>query len=90
MYPFGPAVPPERRDTEPEQAEEPLDAEDEISSFIGDPVLRHRAERMANAGLNPRQARTLALDRRVDLHFVTDTLIGRGCDPDIAFDIASH
>jgi hypothetical protein len=90
MYPQNPfhVDPPEsyRKETEPEQVEaEP----DDIDILITDKVARHRAERLAAAGLNTFQARALALDRRVDIHFVIDRLIGRGCPPDIAFDIAS-
>lgn len=87
MYPFGPPDPPDRLPTDPEQVEEqPVG---DLDAFYHDPVLKYRAASLAKAGMNPRQARHLALDRRVDLHFVTHVLIGRGCDPDTAFDIAS-
>lgn len=88
MYPFGPLSQPERQPTEPEQVE-PLDVEDEVSIFMKDKTLRYRAERLARAGLNPRQARALAIDRTVDKDFVIDRLLARGCPPDLAFDIAS-
>lgn len=79
-----------RRETEPEQTPEADPGPgDEIDEIMVDPVLRWRAERLVAAGLNPRQARAIALRRHVDLHFVTDTLLARGCPPDLAFDIAS-
>jgi hypothetical protein len=37
----------------------------------------------------PAQARSLALDRSVDIHFVVSRLLQRGCPPDTAFLIAS-
>lgn len=83
--PFAPE-PEDRLPTEPEQVEETAG---ELDSFYHDPVLRWRAKRLADHGLNPRQARALALDRRVDVHWVVDALLSKGCDPDIAFDIAS-
>ncbi len=90
MYPFGPPDPPDRLPTEPEQVEpEPEPEDDEISLVMHDPVLRWRAACLATAGMNPRQSRALALDRRVDIYFVIERLLKRGCDPDIAFDIAS-
>lgn len=86
MYPFGPADPPERKPTEPEQVEA---EEHPIDEFLHDPVLRWRAKDLARHGMNPRQARALALDRRVDVHDVVDRLLKKGCPPDVAFDIAS-
>lgn len=61
----------------------------DIDIIAQDPVLRWRASRFAQEGLNPRQARALALDRTVDKEFVIERLLRRGCPPDIAFDIAS-
>ncbi len=91
MYPFGPPDPPDRLPPEPEQVEpEPEEDEyDEYDLFRHDKVLSWRAEELARAGMNPRQARALALDRRVDIHFVVHRLLKRGCDPAVAFDIAS-
>lgn len=84
---FPHATPPERQPTDPEQVE-PVDLED-IDPFLHDKVLRHRARRLRDYGMNPRQARTLALDRAVDIHWVIDRLLKRGCDPDTAFLIAA-
>lgn len=90
MYPFGAPPPePERQPTEPEQAAEPED-NDDIDPFLYDKTLRWRASQLRRNGMNPRQARALALDRRIDVHYVVDRLLKRGCHPDIAFDIASH
>ncbi len=88
MYPFAPPDPPDRLPPEPEQVE-PEQVDEEIDLILGDKVLQWRAEQLANNGMNPRQARALALDRRVDIHFVVSRLLARGCDPDLAFDIAS-
>ena len=87
MYPLGPPDPPERLPTNPEQVEEA--EEYPADPFLHDPVLRWRAKRLAGNGMNPRQARALALDRRVDVHDVVERLLKRGCDPAVAFDIAS-
>ena len=76
----------ERQPTDPDQIEP--DAAD-IDPFLHDNVLRHRARRLRDNGMNPRQARALALDRRVDVHWVINRLLKRGCDPSVAFDIAS-
>jgi hypothetical protein len=68
--------------------EAPPEATD-LDRVLADPVIRWRAAQLVKAGLNTRQARKLALDNRVDLHFVVHRLLERGCDPDVAFDIAS-
>lgn len=80
--------PPERQPTDPEQVE-PQTVGDAIDDVLRDPVARHRAASLAAAGLNARQARALALDKRVDKDFVIERLLKRGCPPDIAFDIAA-
>ncbi len=85
MFPYAPQ--PEREPTDPEQVE-PDEAPD-IDVFVADSVLRHRAARFAEMGFNPRQARALALDRRIETHRVEKRLIARGCPVDLAFDIAS-
>ncbi len=88
MYPFGgPPPEPERMPTEPEQVEPPDN--DDIDPFLHDDVLRWRAAQLRKNGMNPRQARALALDRKVDVHWVVTQLLQRGCDPVFAFDIAS-
>lgn len=61
----------------------------DLDLILRDPVLQWRASQMTRAGMTVFQARKLALDNRVDLHFVIHRLIGRGCSPDLAFDIAS-
>lgn len=87
MYPFGPPDPPDRLPTDPEQVEVPDN--DDIDPFLHDQTLRWRAKRLRDNGMNPRQARALALDRRVDVHDVVERLLKPGCDPAVAFDIAS-
>lgn len=87
MFPFGP-VPNQPIDVP--EAEEPTVGElSDIEEIMGDKTLRWRAVNFADMGFNAHQARALALRRQVDLHYVRDVLIGRGCDPDVAFDIAS-
>lgn len=91
MYPFGPpSSEPERLPTDPEQTVEQAEFDHEVSTLLADPVVRWRAKILADNGMNPRQARALALDRRIDARWVVDRLLIRGCDPDIAFDIASY
>lgn len=60
----------------------------EADPFIADKVLAYRCKRLLDFGMTLQQARNLALDRSVDLHFV-EGLISRGCSVDTAFDIAS-
>ena len=92
MYPFGPQGVPERRPTEPEQVEEPQTVGDamDIDAVLRDPVIRWRARILAQNGMTPQQSRVLALDRRVDTRWVVDHLLLKGCDPAVAFDIASY
>ena len=80
----------ERQPTDPEQTVEAAEFDYHVSTLLRDPVIRWRAKILADNGMNPRQARVLALDRRVDARWVVDHLLARGCDPDIAFDIASY
>jgi len=77
----------ERLPTDPDQIE-PVDSDD-IDPFLQDNVLRWRARRLRDNGMIPAQARALALDRRVDVHWVVESLLKRGCAPDTAFLIAS-
>jgi hypothetical protein len=79
----------ERQPTDAEQTVEADELEQQVSSLLHDPVLRWRAKILADNGMNPRQARALAVDRRIDARWVVDHLLAKGCDPDIAFDIAS-
>ena len=78
----------ERLPTDPDQVDDTVYGED-IDPFLHDNVLRWRARRLRDNGMNPRQARTLALDRRVDVHDVVENMLKKGCDPLVAFDIAS-
>lgn len=78
--PYPHPEPPER--AEPETA-------DDIDPFLHDDVLRWRAKELRRNGMIPAQARSLALDRSVDIHFVITRLLKRGCPPDTAFLIAS-
>ena len=91
MFPHGPfGGPPEQPDRMPTEPEQVEGAEEHpIDDFLYDPVLRWRAKDLARHGMNPRQARALALDRRVDVHDVVERLLKKGCDPALAFDIAS-
>ena len=76
-------------DPEPESDEPTLEEMDDIELLASDPVLTWRAKRLADNGMTPPQARTLALDRSVDVTWVVDRLLKRGCDPAVAFDISS-
>jgi len=80
----------ERWPTDPDQTVEAAEIDEQVSTLLRDPVIRWRAKILADNGMNPRQARTLALDRRVDARWVVDALLLKGCDPDVAFDIASY
>lgn len=73
---------------EPPVSPEPLNSDD-IDPFLHDNVLRWRAKELRRHGMIPAQARSLALDRSVDIHFVVERLLKRGCHPDTAFLIAS-
>lgn len=86
-----PAEPaPEEPDAaEGEQLALPVPEPTELDLIMRDPVLTWRCSQLVKAGLTIPQARKLALDNRVDLHYVVYRLIGRGCDPSVAFDIAS-
>lgn len=88
MYPFAPRPPEDRRATDPDQVETIGDLTD-AQIVLSDPVLAWRAKRLRDNGMNPRQARVLALDRRVDVHDVVERMLKKGCDPLVAFDIAS-
>lgn len=86
MYPPGGPYPhPERPEGEPAPA-----ALDPEHVTLSDPVYAWRAERLEAAGMTQFQSRALALDRRVDVAWVIDVLLARGCDPAVAFDIASN
>lgn len=80
--PYPHPEPPERAAPEPQEP-------DDIDPFLYDDVLRHRARRLRDNGMIPAQARSLALDRNVDVHWVIHRLLKRGCPPDTAFLIAS-
>jgi hypothetical protein len=73
---------------QPPPEEPPLTAED-IDPFLADSVLVWRAKELRRHGMIPPQARHLALDRSVDVHWVINRLLKRGCPPDTAFLIAS-
>lgn len=62
---------------------------EDIDPFLYDDVLRWRAKELRRHGMQPKQARTLALDREVDIHWVIERLLKRGCPPDTAFLIAA-
>ena len=83
----------QKQPTDPEQTAEAdaaaLDDELGVDAFLYDKVLVHRATIFAKMGFNFCQSRALALDRRVDTHWVRDRLVNRGCPVDLAFDIAS-
>ena len=80
--PYPHPEPPDRAEPEPEDS-------DDIDPFLYDPVLRWRAKELRRNGMIPAQARNLALDRSVDVHWVVERLLKRGCPPDTAFLIAS-
>jgi hypothetical protein len=81
--PYPHPEPPERAEPEPPDA-------DDIDPFLHDEVLRWRAKELRRNGMIPAQARSLALDRSVDIHWVVTRLLKRGCHPDTAFLIASN
>jgi hypothetical protein len=93
MWPDYPHVPPgDRRPTDPDQTPEALaEAEEpsDLDRILADPVLTWRCKRLIDNGMALAQARTLALDRTVDVHDVVERLLARGCAPDTAFLIAS-
>lgn len=67
----------------------PYGSEPTGDPFEYDPVLRWRSDELRRAGMIPAQARSLALDRSVDIRWVIERLLERGCPPDTAFLIAS-
>jgi hypothetical protein len=85
--PGGPYPHPERPETP--EGDTPVYDSDDIDPFLHDDVLRWRAKELRRNGMIPAQARSLALDRSVDIHFVVSRLLQRGCPPDTAFLIAS-
>jgi len=60
-----------------------------LDEIMRDKVLQWRCHQFLKAGFNMAQARRAAVDRSIDLDFVRTRLVGRGCDPSTAFDIAS-
>lgn len=56
---------------------------------VDDPIDRWRFQELTAAGLEPAAALELAANRKVEIRFVTDRLIARGCTPDLAYQIAS-
>lgn len=72
---------------QPEEAAEDAAPPTQLDLILADKVLQHRCKRLLDAGLTLQQARDLALDRAVDLHLVTETLVGRGCPPALAYEI---
>lgn len=92
VYPFGPQLPKPEPEEEPVVEEEDtvaLHEQTDIELIAGDPVLTWRAKRLVDNGMLPAQARSLAIDRGVDITWVVNRLLKRGCDPNTAFDIAS-
>lgn len=83
-FPFAPK--PDRNPTDPEQVEPEMT---DIERIASDKVLQHRASTLADHGFTPQQARVLALDRTVDIRWVINSLVKKGCPVDVAFDIAS-
>lgn len=55
---------------------------------LHDKVLLWRCEQLLQMGFTLQQARVVAVARTVDLHAVR-SLISRGCEPHVAFDIVS-
>lgn len=76
-------------DPDPGDAADVEEPKTELDQIIADPVLQWRCRQFVGAGMTLHQARKLACDNRVDVHYVLYRLIGRGCDPTLAFDIAS-
>ena len=86
MFPYTPQ--PNREEPDEPTVGDMLDASD-IDPFLADNVLVWRAKELRRHGMIPPQARSLALDRSVDIHWVISRLLKRGCPPDTAFLIAS-
>ena len=82
---------PSREDGDTPAAEDlqPYHEPTQLDMILADKVLQFRCKRLLDAGLTLDQARDLALDRSVDLHYVEARLIARGCTPDLAYAIAS-
>ena len=92
QYPFGPQPDRDKKEeiVSAVEEEEPTVGDlTDIELIAGDPVLQWRAKRLTDNGMIPAQARALALDRTVDVTWVVDRLLKRGCDTTVAFDIAS-
>lgn len=60
----------------------------DVELLLQDPVLMHRAKKLIRAGFSTQQARNLALDRSIDVHWVISDLVERGCPLDTAYEVA--
>lgn len=60
----------------------------EVDQLLSDKTLRWRCEQLLKAGMTLPQARALTFRRDVDVRGVIGW-IEAGCDPSVAFDIAS-
>ena len=82
--PYGAESDPRHDEIVPAAPHDPL-----LDEIMRDKVLQYRCGQFIKAGFTLRQSRVLACNRTVDLHFVIEGLLGRGCDVDTAFDIAA-
>lgn len=89
MFPPGGPYPHPEPSPDPAGQEPETLEPDDIDPFLHDEVLRWRAKELRRNGMISPQARSLALDRSVDIRWVIDILLARGCPPDTAFLIAS-
>ena len=71
------------------------DWEEKVAAALGpidevdDPIVRWRFEELTREGFEPAAALEMAANRRVDIRFVSERLIARGCSHDLAYQIAS-
>lgn len=73
---------------QPEPEPTPFDDLSDTEKVMYDKVLRWRCMTLLDLGMNPDQARALALDRFVDLHDVR-RLVKLGCPISTVFDIVA-
>lgn len=71
--------------TEVEPYHEPSDLE----QIMGDKTLQWRCKRLLDHGMPIKQARVITLDRSIDIHYVIERLIKRGCPPQLAYEIVT-
>ena len=56
---------------------------------VNDPIVRWRYQELSKEGFEPAAALELASNRKVDIRYISERLIARGCSPDLAYQISS-